>query len=79
MLSNSERTPQVIRNAMIKHDVEGNTDDYVLAQLLPDGGEHRPLGAWVYLGQGTWDLGSETWSLGPESLEFGTWSLRHGI
>ena len=39
MLSNSERTPQVIRNAMIKHDVEGNTDDYVLAQLLPDGGE----------------------------------------
>lgn len=38
MLSNSERTPQVIRNAMIKHDIEGNTDDYVLAQLLPDGG-----------------------------------------
>lgn len=48
MLSNSERTPQVIRNAMIKHDVEGNTDDYVLAQLLPDGEKLVPASSNVY-------------------------------
>ncbi|XP_043220059.1 ral guanine nucleotide dissociation stimulator-like 1 isoform X1 [Amphibalanus amphitrite] len=48
MLSNSERTPQVIRNAMIKHDVEGNTDDYVLAQLLPDGEKVVPANCNVY-------------------------------
>ena len=39
MVSNHERTPQVIRNAMVKHGLEGNPDDYVLAQLLPKGGE----------------------------------------
>ena len=58
MLSNSERTPQVIRNAMIKHDLEGNTDDFVLAQLLPDAGEHgvgappgsRPAGRAQHVG-----------------------------
>ncbi|XP_037082215.1 ral guanine nucleotide dissociation stimulator-like 1 [Pollicipes pollicipes] len=48
MLSNSERTPQVIRNAMIKHDIEGNTDDFVLAQLLPDGEKVVPANCNVY-------------------------------
>jgi len=48
MLSNSERTPQVIRNAMIKHDIEGNSDDYVLAQLLPDGEKPVPPNCNVY-------------------------------
>ena len=38
MLSNSERTISVIRSAMMKHGIEGNPDDYTLAQLLPDGG-----------------------------------------
>lgn len=39
MLSNNERTPQVIRNAMYKLGLEGNPDKYSLAQVLPDKGE----------------------------------------
>lgn len=39
MLSNNERTPQVIRNAMYKLGLEGNPDQYTLAQVLPDKGE----------------------------------------
>lgn len=38
MLSNNERTPQVIRNAMLKLGIEGNPDSYSLAQVLPDKG-----------------------------------------
>lgn len=40
MLSNNERTPQVIRNAMLKLGLEGNPDSYTLAQVLPDKGRH---------------------------------------
>ncbi|XP_023312745.1 ral guanine nucleotide dissociation stimulator-like 1, partial [Anoplophora glabripennis] len=36
MLSNNERTPQVIRNAMYKLGLEGNPDQYTLAQVLPE-------------------------------------------
>lgn len=39
MLSNNERTPQVIRNAMLKLCLEGNPDGYTLAQVLPDKGK----------------------------------------
>jgi hypothetical protein len=39
MLSNNERTPQVIRNAMLKLGLEGNPDSYTLAQVLPDKGK----------------------------------------
>lgn len=39
MLSNNERTPQVIRNAMYKLGLEGNPDRYTLAQVLPDKGK----------------------------------------
>lgn len=40
MLSNNERTPQVIRNAMYKLGLEGNPDSYTLAQVLPEKGMH---------------------------------------
>ena len=39
MLSNNERTPQVIRNAMLKLGIEGNPDSYTLSQILPDRGK----------------------------------------
>lgn len=39
MLSNNERTPQVIRNAMLKLGIEGNPDSYSLSQILPDKGK----------------------------------------
>lgn len=39
MLSNNERTPQVIRNAMYKLGLEGSPDQYTLAQVLPEKGE----------------------------------------
>lgn len=39
MLSNNERTTQVIRNAMYKLGLEGNPDQYTLAQVLPDKGK----------------------------------------
>lgn len=39
MLSNNERTPQVIRNAMYKLGLEGNPEGYTLAQILPDKGK----------------------------------------
>ena len=38
MLGNSERTPQVIRNAMLKLGLEGNPEAYTLSQVLPDRG-----------------------------------------
>lgn len=42
MLSNNERTPQVIRNAMLKLCLDGNPDSYTLAQVLPEKGKPRP-------------------------------------
>lgn len=38
MLSNNERTPQVIKNAMYKLGLEGNPDSFTLAQVLPEKG-----------------------------------------
>ncbi|XP_070149087.1 ral guanine nucleotide dissociation stimulator-like 1 isoform X2 [Polyergus mexicanus] len=48
MLSNNERTPQVIRNAMLKLGIEGNPDRYTLAQVLPDREMVLPTSANVY-------------------------------
>ncbi|KAK5645704.1 hypothetical protein RI129_004168 [Pyrocoelia pectoralis] len=48
MLSNNERTPQVIRNAMLKLCLEGNPDSYTLAQVLPDKEMMLPPNANVY-------------------------------
>ena len=48
MLSNNERTPQVIRNAMLKLGIEGNPDRYTLAQVLPDREMVLPDTANVY-------------------------------
>ncbi|KAF2903703.1 hypothetical protein ILUMI_02460 [Ignelater luminosus] len=48
MLSNNERTPQVIRNAMLKLCLEGNPDSYTLAQVLPDKEMVLPPNANVY-------------------------------
>jgi ral guanine nucleotide dissociation stimulator-like 1 len=41
MLSNNERTPQVIRNAMLKLNLDGDPDGYTLAQVLPERGNGR--------------------------------------
>ncbi|XP_048509205.1 ral guanine nucleotide dissociation stimulator-like 1 [Athalia rosae] len=48
MLSNNERTPQVIRNAMLKLNVEGSPEHYTLAQVLPDREMVLPSSANVY-------------------------------
>ncbi|XP_046485852.1 ral guanine nucleotide dissociation stimulator-like 1 isoform X1 [Neodiprion pinetum] len=48
MLSNNERTPQVIRNAMLKLNVEGSPEHYTLAQVLPDREMVLPNSANVY-------------------------------
>lgn len=48
MLSNNERTPQVIRNAMLKLCIEGNPDQFTLAQVLPDREMVLPNSANVY-------------------------------
>ncbi|XP_050309309.1 ral guanine nucleotide dissociation stimulator-like 1 isoform X4 [Anthonomus grandis grandis] len=48
MLSNNERTPQVIRNAMYKLGLEGNPDQYTLAQVLPEKDMVLPANANVY-------------------------------
>lgn len=48
MLGNNERTPQVIRNAMMKLDMEGDPDFYTLAQVLPDKELLMPPNANVY-------------------------------
>lgn len=48
MLSNNERSPQVIRNAMYKLCLEGNPDQYTLAQVLPDKEMVLPPNANVY-------------------------------
>ncbi|XP_055691313.1 ral guanine nucleotide dissociation stimulator-like 1 isoform X2 [Lutzomyia longipalpis] len=48
MLGNNERTPQVIRNAMMKLTLEGDPDRYTLAQVLPDRELVMPASANVY-------------------------------
>ncbi|XP_030031540.2 ral guanine nucleotide dissociation stimulator isoform X2 [Manduca sexta] len=48
MLSNNERTPQVIRNAMLKLNLDGDPDAYTLAQVLPDREMLLPANANVY-------------------------------
>ena len=48
MLGNNERTPQVIRNAMLKLGLEGDPDRYTLAQVLPDRELFLPNNANVY-------------------------------
>ncbi|KAL1491224.1 hypothetical protein ABEB36_011854 [Hypothenemus hampei] len=48
MLSNNERTPQVIRNAMYKLGLEGSPDQYTLAQVLPEKEMVLPSNANVY-------------------------------
>ncbi|KAM8707982.1 hypothetical protein ACLKA7_015020 [Drosophila subpalustris] len=48
MLGNNERTPQVIRNAMLKLGLEDDPDRYTLAQVLPDRELVMPKTANVY-------------------------------
>lgn len=48
MLTNSQKTSDVIRTAMQKHDLVGTPDDYVLLQLLPDGECMIPPNVNVY-------------------------------
>lgn len=48
MLGNNERTPQVIRNAMMKLGLDANPDDYTLSQVLPDRELRLPQNANVY-------------------------------
>ncbi|XP_065075689.1 ral guanine nucleotide dissociation stimulator-like 1 isoform X1 [Ochlerotatus camptorhynchus] len=48
MLGNNERTPQVIRNAMLKLGLEGDPDKYTLSQVLPDKELLLPNNANVY-------------------------------
>jgi ral guanine nucleotide dissociation stimulator-like 1 len=48
MLSNNERTPTVIRNAMMKLGLEGNPDSFTLSQILPEKELMLPASANVY-------------------------------
>lgn len=48
MIGNHERTREVIRNAMMKHGLEGSPDNYTLSQLLPDKELLIPAKANVY-------------------------------
>ncbi|XP_012550048.1 ral guanine nucleotide dissociation stimulator isoform X3 [Bombyx mori] len=48
MLSNNERTPQVIRNAMLKLNLDGDPDSYTLAQVLLEREMLLPSNANVY-------------------------------
>jgi ral guanine nucleotide dissociation stimulator-like 1 len=48
MLSNNERTPQVIRNAMMKMGMEGDPDKFTISQILPDKELMLPSNANVY-------------------------------
>lgn len=48
MLCNNERTPQVIRNAMLKLNLEGDPDIYTLSQVLPEREMVLPANANVY-------------------------------
>lgn len=48
MLGNNERTPQVIKNSMLKLGLDGDPDKYTLAQVLPDKELIMPPNANVY-------------------------------
>lgn len=48
MLGNNERTPHVIKNAMMKLGLDGDPDKYTLAQVLPDKELVMPANANVY-------------------------------
>lgn len=48
MLGNNERTPQVIKNSMLKLGLDGDPDKYTLAQVLPDKELVMPANANVY-------------------------------
>lgn len=48
MLGNNERTPQVIKNTMLKLGLDGDPDKYTLAQVLPDKELVMPPNANVY-------------------------------
>lgn len=48
MVRNNERTPQVIRNALMKLGIEDNIANYTLAQRLPDKDVELPRNANVY-------------------------------
>lgn len=48
MLGNNERTPQVIKNAMLKLGLDRDPDKYTLAQVLPDKELVMPPNANVY-------------------------------
>lgn len=48
MLCNNERTPQVIRNAMMKLGLDGDPDKWTLSQVLPDKELIMPPNANVY-------------------------------
>lgn len=48
MLGNNERTPQVIRNSMLKLSLEGDPDQYTLSQVLPEKELLMPYNANVY-------------------------------
>ena len=48
MLGNNERTPNVIKNAMMKLSLEGDPDRWTLAQVLPDKELVMPPNANVY-------------------------------
>ncbi|KAF8790675.1 ral guanine nucleotide dissociation stimulator-like 1 [Argiope bruennichi] len=48
MLNNSDRTRTVITNAMLKHGIEGDPEEYMLVQLVPGGEIVFPDSANVY-------------------------------
>ncbi|XP_037823084.1 ral guanine nucleotide dissociation stimulator-like 1 isoform X1 [Lucilia sericata] len=48
MVKNNERTPQVIRNALMKLGIEDDPDNYILAQRLPDKDVDLPRNANVF-------------------------------
>ncbi|GIY33326.1 ral guanine nucleotide dissociation stimulator-like 1 [Caerostris darwini] len=48
MLNNSDRTRTVITNAMLKHGVDGDAEEYMLVQLVPGGEIVFPDSANVY-------------------------------
>lgn len=48
MLCNNERTPTVVRNAMMKLGLEGDPDKFTLSQMLPEKDLVLPQNANVY-------------------------------
>lgn len=48
MLGNNERTPQVVRNSMLKLGLDGDPDQYTLSQVLPEKELLMPYNANVY-------------------------------